>query len=212
MREGNVFSLSTQTRPGPDAGGGGRETPSSLGRGEAGNPSQVQMGGTPARSRQGGYPGYPPPGMVYHPWPGPGPDGRYPPPGMVYPPPRVQPEFRGIQMGVSPTSYGVPPWPGPGPDGGVPRVPPQSVMGSPLPRLRSRHGGYLGYPQPGMGPPGQVQRVGGVPGVPPRQGWGTSPPLGQQKEYSLRGGRYASCVHAGGLSCFSEYLRKNGKD
>ena len=25
--------------------------------------------------------------------------------------------------------------------------------------------------------------------------------LGQQKEYSLHGGRYASCVHAGGLSC-----------
>ena len=26
--------------------------------------------------------------------------------------------------------------------------------------------------------------------------------VGQQKEYSLHGGRYASCVHAGGLSCF----------
>ena len=25
---------------------------------------------------------------------------------------------------------------------------------------------------------------------------------GQQKEYSLHGGRYASCVHAGGLSCW----------
>ena len=30
---------------------------------------------------------------------------------------------------------------------------------------------------------------------------GTS--LGQQKEYLLRGGQYASCVHAGGLSCFT---------
>ena len=25
--------------------------------------------------------------------------------------------------------------------------------------------------------------------------------VGQQKEYSIHGGRYASCVHAGGLSC-----------
>ena len=30
--------------------------------------------------------------------------------------------------------------------------------------------------------------------------------LGQQKEYSLHGGRYASCVHAGGLSCFNRCL------
>ena len=29
------------------------------------------------------------------------------------------------------------------------------------------------------------------------------PLLGQQKEYSLRNGQYASCIHAGGLSCFS---------
>ena len=44
-------------------------------------------------------------------------------------------------------------------------------------------------------------------GVPPDLdlGWGTRPPpsLGQQKEYSLRGGRFASCVHAGGLSCIN---------
>ena len=33
----------------------------------------------------------------------------------------------------------------------------------------------------------------------PSPGGGTQ--LGQQKEYSLHGGRYASCVHAGGLSC-----------
>ena len=52
---------------------------------------------------------------------------------------------------------------------------------------------YQGYP--GRVPPGQV-RTGGV----PCQG-GTQ--LGQQKEYSLHGGRYASCVHAGGLSCLS---------
>ena len=59
-------------------------------------------------------------------------------------------------------------------------------------------------------------RGGGVPGsgTPPRGGGGGGtrvrypPPgggggtrVGQQKEYSLHGGRYASCVHAGGLSC-----------
>ena len=32
---------------------------------------------------------------------------------------------------------------------------------------------------------------------------GGSAKIGQQNEYSLHGGRYASCVHAGGLSCFS---------
>ena len=64
-------------------------------------------------------------------------------------------------------------------------------------------GGY-----PGRVPPGQV-RMGGYSGrvcppgrVPPpaRSGWGGTQ-LGQQKEYSLHGRRYASCVHAGGLSC-----------
>ena len=48
------------------------------------------------------------------------------------------------------------------------------------------------YPGPGT-PPGGVPRS----GTPP--GGGTR--VGQQKEYSLHGGRYASCVHAGGLSC-----------
>ena len=32
-------------------------------------------------------------------------------------------------------------------------------------------------------------------------GRGLSAKIGQQNEYSLHGGRYASCVHAGGLSC-----------
>ena len=64
-----------------------------------------------------------------------------------------------------------------------------------------------GYPEPPWGgtwsgtPPGGVypdppggctQTPWGVPGTPPR--------VGQQKEYSLHGGRYASCVHTGGLS------------
>ena len=31
--------------------------------------------------------------------------------------------------------------------------------------------------------------------------------LGQQKEYSLHGGRYGSCIHAGGLSCYHMHLK-----
>ena len=72
----------------------------------------------------------------------------------------------------------------------------------------------------GGGYPSQVQM--GVPRVPPRHGWGTPlarsvwggigvpppPRLGQQKEYSVRGGRYASCVHAG-LSCFDMFRQSD---
>ena len=64
---------------------------------------------------------------------------------------------------------------------------------------------------------------GGVPCGVPGQGWGTlcpgmeyppmsrdvvtpPPPIGQQVEYLIRGGRYASWVHAGGLSCFYRSL------
>ena len=44
-----------------------------------------------------------------------------------------------------------------------------------------------------------------VGGVYPR--WGTpSPHTGQQMEYLIRGGRYASCVHAGGLSCVGSII------
>ena len=71
------------------------------------------------------------------------------------------------------------------------------------------------------GYPGQVLMVGGVPrpgldgggvprvppqpgldggGVPPHHDWMGYPP--HHSEHWLRGGRYASCVHAGGLSCF----------
>ena len=35
---------------------------------------------------------------------------------------------------------------------------------------------------------------------------GGSAKIGQQNEYSLHGGRYASCVHAGGLSCCLFFL------
>ena len=66
------------------------------------------------------------------------------------------------------------------------------------------------------GYPGQVQMVGGVPwvspgqgsgpphprldGVPPGRGYPRPPGTGQQMQYLTRRGRYASCVHAGGLS------------
>ena len=44
---------------------------------------------------------------------------------------------------------------------------------------------------------GGVSLVGGV-----SQPGGGSAKIGQQNEYSLHGGQYASCIHAGGLSCF----------
>ena len=66
-------------------------------------------------------------------------------------------------------------------------------------------GGYSagGYPARGGGVPCQGGTLpGGVPSQ-VRMGGGTllgGTQLGQQKEYSLHGGWYASCVHAGGLS------------
>ena len=75
--------------------------------------------------------------------------------------------------------------PPPGGGGGVPgQVPPRGVW------VPTPPGGYpVRYPRGGGG--------GGF-GYPPGGGGTRS---GQQKEYSLHGGRYASCVHAGGLSC-----------
>ena len=84
----------------------------------------------------------------------------------------------------------------------------QNAVGQPgggYPARSSR--GWGGTLLGGGGDPGR-----GVPylGTPPRpdlarsgQGGGAGgTQLGQQKEYSLHGGRYASCVHAGGLSCY----------
>ena len=48
-------------------------------------------------------------------------------------------------------------------------------------------------PQPGMGFPHPEM------GYPPARD-GVPPGIGQQMEYLVRGGQYASCVHAGGLS------------
>ena len=89
----------------------------------------------------------------------------------------------GTWSGTPPGGVPGPPWGGTrsGTPPGVPdRVPPQGGPGTP----------------PGGGVPDRVPLGGGV-RVPPRGGT----QVGQQKEYSLHGGRYASCVHAGGLSC-----------
>ena len=73
--------------------------------------------------------------------------------------------------------------------------------GIPRPGPKSSQGGY----------PSQVQARGtpcrGVPHLgyntaPPHWTWpGVVPHRGKQMEYLIRRGRYASCVHAGGLSC-----------
>ena len=86
---------------------------------------------------------------------------------------------RGAQSGNPPGGY-----PDPPPPGGYPVRSPPAPGGYPV-RYPPAPGGYPDPPPPG-GVPGQV---------PP-------PPQPGQKEYSLHGGRYASCVHAGGLSCY----------
>ena len=139
--------------------------------------------------------------------PRPGPDGQVPWPG----PDREVNLARSRQGG----------YPGPGPEGYPGQVPPMPGMGYPPshPDLdgytlaRSRWG-YPGQvpPEPEMGYPpvwtwdGAFPLSGpgmGYPHLDLDLGWGTPPhlQLGQQKEYSLRGGRYASCIHTGGLSC-----------
>ena len=83
--------------------------------------------------------------------------------------------------------------------GQTPRGVPSQVQQAGGVTLPGQNGGgvtQIGYPS------SQVRMGGTLPG-----GGGTLPEggtqLGQQKEYSLHGGRYASCVHAVGLSCYS---------
>ena len=62
-----------------------------------------------------------------------------------------------------------------------------------------------GVPQPGFDGgwyPSQAWMVGGTCGTPWPGLDGVPPPHHKHSEHLLRGGRYASCVHAGGLSCF----------
>ena len=82
------------------------------------------------------------------------------------------------------TLLGVPCWGGTLPGDTQVRYPPSQV------RTGSTLAG--GVPRSGT-PPGRV------PPQPGQDGGGTQ--LGQHREYFLHGGRYASCVHAGGLSC-----------
>ena len=171
-------------------------------------------GGVPGQVPPGS--GYPPggvvPGQVPLPPGGPGtprggtrsgtpPGGypvRYPPRGSRYPWGGTQsgtPQG-GTQLGTPQGGSGYPPggylvrYPpgGPGTPRGVPsQVPPGGYL------VWYHPPGGSGYPLGGYPvryPPGGVR-------VPPRGGTQS----GQQKEYSLHGGRYASCVHAGGLSC-----------
>ena len=65
-----------------------------------------------------------------------------------------------------------------------------TLAGYPLARSRR---GYLGWV-----PPGQVF-----------MGKGGGNLVGQQKEYLIHGGRYGSCVHAGGLSRFLKFQNNN---
>ena len=155
--------------------------------------------------------GYPPGGgtKVWVPPPGGVPRFGYPPWGGY----RGPGTPRGTKVRVTPPGgprFGYPPggyWgPGPPPGGGG------GVLRSGYPRggyqgLGTPPGGVLrfGYPPPrgywGLGtPPGGYRGL----GTPP--GGGTR--VGQQKEYSLHGGRYASCVHAGGLSCLRKLKSK----
>ena len=81
-------------------------------------------------------------------------------------------------------------------------TPPDLGWGTPPgPGMRTRDGVP---PRPGMGyPPGPGMGYPPRPGMGylPGPGMGTPPDLGHS-EHLLFGGRYASCVHAGGLSCF----------
>ena len=69
-------------------------------------------------------------------------------------------------------------------------------------------GGRGGQVQPGGGGVGRSSRGGGVGqwGGGVGQPGGGSAKIEQHREYLLHGGRYASCVHAGGLSCFGVCL------
>ena len=109
---------------------------------------------------------------------------------------------------------------GSGPAGGGGSGPARGGGGSgPAGGVRSSWGGQvqLGGSGPAGGR-GQVQ-PGGVGQVQPggvRSSRGGSAKIGQHREYLLHGGQYASCVHAGGPSCYSSIghrilteLRKN---
>ena len=110
--------------------------------------------------------------------------------------------------GTLPGPAGGVPWLGGYPGRGVPcQVQPGGYPDWGVP-CQVQLGGYPGWggtlPGPVGGVPCQVQ-LGGYPGWGvPWPGGGTQ--LGQHREYLLHGGRYPSCVHAGGLSCIQFIL------
>ena len=189
------------TQPGPARGGYPylimlcNITQNSMGQTPRGVPCQVRMGrGYPA----GGYPIRVPPSRV--------------------PPSPYAPGQGGLGGGTLLGGYpGKVRYPGRVPPS---RVPPWQGTPSQVPPIMTWPRGYLpGYPQQGTPtgyPPGRVphpgQNRGGYPagstqvGYPPGQIRMGGTQLGQQKKYSLHGGRYASCVHTGGLSCFAVIL------
>ena len=65
----------------------------------------------------------------------------------------------------------------------------------------------------GVGQPGGRggSATGGRGGSGPAGGGGGSAKIEQHREYLLHGGRYASCVHAGGLSCYVNNLHLYNK-
>ena len=197
MREGNSFSLSRLAGEGgyPISGldwGGGTSSQVQTG----GTPSQVWTGGgTSSQVQTGGTP--------YQVWTWGGTSSQ-------------------VQMGGTPFCWlgGTPPsktgWGTPWPDLGQGSTSPSKTgWGTPL----ARAGTGVPPVQNWMGeypPPSQTWDGGGyqlcprLDGYPPppqsKTGWGkTPPPHHQQSEHLLRGGRCASCVHAGELSCFKKF-------
>ena len=126
------------------------------------------MGVIPSSPGQGVHRSGPDGGTAIQPW-----MGRYP--------------HRWMGVPLSSLEHGVPNhWMG----GRVPH--PALDGGTPRPRLDGVH------PHKVRGTP--ASKAGwGTPHLDLDLGWGTPPPhpLGQQKEYSLHGGLYASCIHAG---------------
>ena len=112
---------------------------------------------------------------------------------------RRVPLIPGLDEGLPPSQVWEP-WVTPHPsqvqgqDGGYPRVPPCPGLDVGAP-----YQDWMGFP---------LSRTGC--GYPPIQDWmgyprPCPPPSEQHSEHLLRGGRYAFCVHAGRLSCFSSF-------
>ena len=129
-------------------------------------------------------------------------DGGYPVLG-----PDGEDPIPGVDRGVPHPADGGYPVPGldkgeypvPGLDGGTSS---QVRTGGGVPPFKIRMGGSQDLM--GVAPP-PCPGLDGVHPSPSKTGWNTPLPnqeTDQQSEHLLRGGRCASCVHAGGLSCF----------